>query len=841
MSKEIESVQPTPQTEMDALLLGRTKELAAVVEGDGRNWRGIGIAFLVILVICGIIAVAVFLLSPEIITLKKHTKKDEIDLNDYINGAFYPRLFNGSWLTNDQLIYKDEDDNLVTWNINQNTSTRETFVPASFFHIHNVQDFTLSADHQYLLIKQDIQKIFRHTYTAKFKIYKIKDDELIPLSPSPKLPDARLQYARWGPKKDDLVFVYNNNLYYQPSVNAPSVQLTHDGNESVIYNGIPDWLYEEEILSDSNAIYWSPGGERVVYIQFNDSQVDTIGLTFYNDFLPKIYGLRYPRVARRNPGVKLTLIEVDSSLYLKMQVRPPLLIRNYRDYYVTDVTWINASHLSVTWSLRSQDISLVSLCSDSTGWDCIRMTSFNTLRKGWLELKSPVFDDTGRNGYIIAPSLQDEQHGSYHHICQFYISVNTEDNFITRGLFDVTSIIKYNRDFLYYQATLPGKPGERHLFKVNVYTQYVTCLTCDLKGYQGSNLESVKDSNSNTNDCLYSRAFFNEDASAYILSCLGPGIPRTELRITKSNSLVTTLQPNDALREKADELLLPKVKLLQVPIEGGYNASVKLLLPPGLREDEITKYPLVINVYGGPGTQQVTSRFDIGWGHYLASRRRIIYGMIDGRGSGNNGVKLLYEVYKRLGTVEIDDQIAVTRYLVNNLPYIDAKRVGIWGWSYGGYATTMALASEPTSPGFSEPVFSCGIAVAPVTSWYYYDSTYTERYMGLPTKEDNIIGYTKSDLISKIGNLKGKNYLLVHGTADDNVHVQQSMLLMRALQRNSIMFQSMIYPDQNHELPQVHRHLYRTIESFLCECFDLGTVYEEVGLRRRRIIKKEYS
>ncbi|XP_015793889.1 prolyl endopeptidase FAP isoform X2 [Tetranychus urticae] len=805
-------------------------ELANVVEGDGRNWRGIGIAFLVILVICGIIAIAVFLLSPEIINLKKRTKKDEIDLNDFINGAFYPRLFNGSWLTNNQLIFKDEEDNLVIWDIYQNTSTRKILVPASLFHIHSIQDFTISADHKYLLVKQEIMKNFRHTYTAKFKLYRISDEELFPLTPLPKQPDIRLQYAAWGPKGSQLVYVYNNNVFYRESVDGKDVQLSVDGYESLIYNGIPDWLYEEEILSDSNAIYWAPDGSRLAFINFDDRNVDTIELTSYNEFFPKIQGIRYPRVARPNPRVRVIVADLKTERFEKTEILPPPALKD-KEYYVNSITWINGTFLSCIYSKREQDLSYVTVCANRIKWTCETVLTVDSRGTGWTELKPPVFDESGQNLFLITHRQQDSPRHVYHHISQFSL-LNFQqstpwlanETLLTKGLFEVTNIVKYHDKILYYQATLPGKPGESHLFKMNITSREVNCLTCD--GLQ---------------DCLYSRAFFNDDASAFIVSCLGPGIPRTEIRISETNELVTTLQTNDALREKVDELLLPKVKSLQVPIEGGYNASVKLLLPPGLREDEITKYPLLINVYGGPGTQQVTSRFDIGWGHYLASRRRIIYGMIDGRGSGNNGVNLMYEVYRRLGTVEIDDQIAVTRYLVNQFPFIDAKKVGIWGWSYGGYATTMALASEPIGPEHQEPVFSCGIAVAPVTSWYYYDSTYTERYMGLPIEKDNLIGYTKSDLISKIDNLKGKNYLLVHGTADDNVHLQQSMLLMRALQRNSIMFHSMIYPDQNHELPQVHRHLYRTIESFLCECFDLGTVYEEVGLRRRRIIKKEYS
>ncbi|CAH1961628.1 unnamed protein product [Acanthoscelides obtectus] len=248
-------------------------------------------------------------------------------------------------------------------------------------------------------------------------------------------------------------------------------------------------------------------------------------------------------------------------------------------------------------------------------------------------------------------------------------------------------------------------------------------------------------------------------------------------------------------------------------VAGGFKANVMLRLPPNLDESGSTKYPMVVNVYGGPDTFQVVDRFVLDWGSYLASNKSIIYATIDGRGSGLKGDKMLFSGYRKLGTVEIEDQINVTRLIQNTLSYVDSSRTAIWGWSYGGYAAGMALATD------SQKVFKCGISVAPVTDWALYDSIYTERFMGLPTLEDNLKGYEAAQLLKKYEGLRDKEYYLIHGTYDDNVHYQQSMMWSKVLEVNDILFRQQSYPDEDHSLGLVRPHLYHSLENFLDECF----------------------
>lgn len=248
-------------------------------------------------------------------------------------------------------------------------------------------------------------------------------------------------------------------------------------------------------------------------------------------------------------------------------------------------------------------------------------------------------------------------------------------------------------------------------------------------------------------------------------------------------------QENLEDRELMAKFNVPKVHYIRVPVAGGYQAAVKLLLPPEidpLAVNFTTQYAMVVDVYGGPNSVRVVDSFSINYKDYLVTGRKVVYAYIDGRGSGNKGKNMLFTLNNKLGTVEVEDQIAVAKWLQNNFAFIDAKRTAIWGWSYGGYATAMTLATD------TEKVFQCGISVAPVTSWIYYDSIYTERYMGLPTVEDNLANYNVSDVTRRVNDMRDHKFMLVHGNADDNVHFQQALLLTKSLVEADIDFEQVV-------------------------------------------------
>ncbi|XP_018575079.1 venom dipeptidyl peptidase 4-like, partial [Anoplophora glabripennis] len=408
----------------------------------------------------------------------------------------------------------------------------------------------------------------------------------------------------------------------------------------------------------------------------------------------------------------------------------------------------------------------------------------------------------------------------------------------------------------YFLGIPEGKPGQQHLYRVTSVPPRTgatlpppICLTCVKELVPTTppflaldeNIYRVKTSTWEEEDddmiittppprrkkkqkqksneeppCLYHNAIFSGSwsASYYVLECLGPGIPTTSLYKTAmpKPKLLMWLQNNTKLRERVAKMAMPQIKTFPVQISGGYQAHVRLHLPPGLREDEITRYPLVVQVYGGPGSQLVTERWRIDWNTYLSGHKDFIIAQIDGRGSGGQGHQLLHKVYYKLGSVEVADQLEVTEYLRDTQHFIDKRRVAVWGWSYGGFVAALALASPKS-------VFQCAIAVAPVTNWKLYDSAYTERYMGLPNVTDNYKGYEEADVSKKAHQLKDKMFYLIHGSADDNVHLQQSMALVKSLTEAGTLFRQQIYPDESHNLSGVKKHLYKSMGQFLDDCF----------------------
>ncbi|XP_076313110.1 prolyl endopeptidase FAP-like isoform X2 [Tachypleus tridentatus] len=762
---------------------------------DERNWRGIGIALLVIIAVCSLIVTSVFLLTPG--DDSPHIKKERLNLAEVLNGSFAPRRFNGTWISEKEFIFRSLDGALLLFNAeNLNSSF---LMSNTTFSQYNIKKYSLSPDRKYVLLAFDIQKIYRHSYRAKYKIFDLVNEMALPLEN-----DEELQYASWGPVLNQLVFVKKNDIYYLSSMGAKSIQLTKTGKDGEIFNGIPDWVYEEEILSTNNAVWWSEDGKKLCYATFDDSSVKEMKYPFYGNYddednlYPKIMNLRYPKPGTSNPKVMLQVVELSTNPSHPENMTIPEEMKD-KDHYITQVTWIDNSRLLVVWLCRSQNYSIISICEKvNNRWQCVKNVEEKST-SGWVELYDKLVISEDKKAYFVRLPVNDGLNGKFRHV--FKVDIQEKQKIsVTHGSYDVTGILSHQNDTVFYTTTLEDKPGENHVFSARVMSAAAkerseVCLTCDLG-----------------DQCLYNSATLSLGAKYYILECLGPGVPRIELRQVEENKLLLVLDNNEGLRELYHQRVFPKVQTFRVRLTASFSAIVRLFLPPQLRKEEITKYPMLVYVYGGPGSQLVTEKFGISWGTYLAGNKGFIYAMIDGRGSGNRGDSVLHEIYKRLGSVEIEDQISVARYLRDDLQFIDAEKIAIWGWSYGGYATAMALAMDTD-------VFQCGISVAPVTNWRYYDSVYTERYMKLP--QENHVGYEKSNLLKKAENIKGKKFLLVHGTSDDNVHIQQSMMLMKAFSENNVIFQTQVYPDENHPLPHVKLHLYQTMEIFLDRCFNL--------------------
>lgn len=760
-------------------------------------------------IIVGVIsAIVIGLIVAAIILLAKHDSanasaligdQQAITLDDLLHGRLNVNGFNGTWVSDTELTYRNSDGDLILYNVA--TNSEKVLLTSNDTLMSSAIEFKLSSDKKYLLVSNDYVKIYRHSFKAKYTIIDLKTDVKYALSGPGFAP--LLQLVEWSPVGNALAFVYENNIYYKSdAINGSTAQITNGGN--FIYNGIPDWVYEEEVVSSNKALWFSPDGKRLAFARYDDTAVPTMVVPVYGEpgnpfFLyPRANIVKYPKAGTPNPNVSLHVIDLDHRDVIK-KLDPPNDFIN-KEPILSTVQWANSDTLVAIWMNRIQNEAAI--VSYKT------VEPFNTeivknLQEpnGWLELfTAPKFSKDGSKMIMILSQDQGSNLGGYRHVVLIERKQKAEIESLTKGSFVVTEILAWDEknDLVYYLANTVNDSSIQHLYSVSIKSKITKCLSCSIKS-------------SSNNICSYNSADFSTDHSYYTLNCAGPDVPSISIYEAKSNQKVKDWELNESLQKLIKEKPVPRIKKMTVDIADGFQAQVILRLPPNLDESGKTKYPLLINVYGGPDSFQVTDRFGMDWGTYLTANKSIIYGTIDGRGSGLKGDKILFAGYRRLGTVEIVDQINTTRLLQQKLPYIDQSRTGIWGWSYGGYAAGMALATD------TEGVFKCGISVAPVTDWALYDSIYTERFMDMPQRNGD--GYKNAQLFNKYKGLKDKQYFLIHGTYDDNVHYQQSMLWAKVLEQNDILFRQLSYPDEDHSLIGVRHHFYHSLENFLDECF----------------------
>ncbi|EZA53922.1 inactive dipeptidyl peptidase 10 isoform X2 [Ooceraea biroi] len=847
-----------------------------------RNWRGILIALLVIVAVLALIVTSVALLTPP--DDGPRVRGTRLRLSEVLSGELSPLLFNGSWASSRHIYYRDPWGGISLLNasdiVNSSHIVSESLMPNETFRRLNPVKFSLSPDRKFLLLAQNVKKLFRYSYLAQYVVYDIQSRECIALTPHPeKDVHPYLLLAQWTPRGHGLVMVQDYDIYYRtgPMSNV-GFRITNTAVPGILSNGVPDWLYEEEILHSGEAIWMSSDGHMMLYASFNDSLVEEMHISWFGEgnkaLYPDIRSLRYPKPGTPNPSVRLYVADlVDLRNIQTKIVKPPAIIER-GDHYFSTASWVTLTEVCITWSTRAQNLTVVTICK-SPLWHCQEIQRITGDGRGWVDTppEAPLFSPNG-SSYITISPVKEGAAGYYKHIIWVNV-LRKQEVPLTHGKFEVVKILVWDQtnNTIYFIGIPSMRPGQRHLYRVSSIVLRIgsplrpaTCLTCNISSgitsddrgerrissskpsrglisqsewhdryetqtdrsdneqrHQARETFSRKDKSKDEDaskhaepPCQYHNAIFPSSGLEYfILECLGPGVPTVALYKTEMPRprFIVLLQNNTLLREKIASLALPQVKTFPVQISGGYNAQVRLHLPPGLREDEITRYPLVVQVFGAPGSQLVTEMFKVDWNTYLSSRKNVIVAQIDGRGSGGQGYKLLHEVYYRLGSVEVADQLEVTEYLRDSLHFVDKRRVAVWGWSYGGFVAALVLAHP------EQNVFQCGISVAPVVSWELYDSAYAERYMGLPNLTSNYKGYTESNVYDKVEYLRDKMFYLVHGTADDNVQFQQSMALARHLAKKGILFRQQVYPDVSHTLAGVKGHLYLSMAQFLEDCF----------------------
>ncbi|XP_014479089.1 PREDICTED: venom dipeptidyl peptidase 4 isoform X2 [Dinoponera quadriceps] len=714
---------------------------------------------------------------------------------------FYtPFGFNGTWISDDEILM----ENTILGDITKyNVMTGETTTMFDGKNLPLEYKFgsgTFSPDKQNILFTYNVKHVFRHSKIMSIVVYDVKRGTFEKVAN-----ESRVLLAKWLPNGNGLVYVRNNDIYHAVFKDGKSIvrRLTKSGKSGIVFNGISDWVYEEEVYASSTAMWHSPHGRYLAFATFNDTQVRDMEYSHYGvpgslrDQYPTQVKLKYPKVGTPNPIVSLSVIDLTDPSSEAVTLEAPVHVVG-SDNILYTVSWWNLTHVTATWTNRVQNQSQL-VMYDAQG--TAKLVWYDEEREGWLQPNSPV--KVGNYALLLRQEDSGTSAGKFRHIVRYECDDGrfTSRVDLTPGPSEVHSIqaVDSRRGRVYYFATAPGEPSRRNLYSVALdASQNPTCISCEQHTPEG-------------NKCAYAYASFSSRMSHYALSCSGPDLLAVTIH-DENHRRITTWEDNKLIRDMLSKKLMPLQRDFNVTVNG-YDSRVRLFLPPDF--DETESYPMLVYVYGGPNSARIVDVAKFGYEHYMTTNKRVIYAWIDGRGSAFKGSKMLFEIYRRIGTVEVEDTIAVTKILQERYSWIDPDRTGIWGWSYGGFTTGMVLATDV------ESVFKCGISVAPVTSWIYYDSIYTERFMGLPTVDDNLAGYNATDISRRVRGIRGKKYMLIHGTEDDNVHYQQAMALAKSLERRDILFEQVTYTDEVHALLRVSPHLYHTMDKFWSECFGL--------------------
>lgn len=627
-------------------------------------------------------------------------------------------------------------------------------------------DYKFSNDESQVLIATDETSIFRRSTLAKYYVYNVKSQKLITIA------EDKIQEPTFSPNGKMVAYGLNNNLYIKNLESDKTIQITFDGVKNKIINGITDWVYEEE-FSFVRAFEWNADSDRIAFIRFDETNVPEFSMDVYGNKLYQTQTVfKYPKAGEANAIVSLHVYDLKRDKTTEVKVN-----KSYNDFYIPRIKWSNASDmLSAHYMNRHQnelDLWIV---------DTKENKSYLV-----IEEKDKAYIDVTDNLTFLKDKsfIWTSEKDGYNHIYH-YGKKGKLINQVTKGNWEVTNYYGYDEknDKIYYQSVENGSIN-RDVYSIK------------LNGTDKQRL--TKQNGTNTAD-------FSADFTYFINSFSNATTPSVyTLNDATSGSVVKNIKDNALLAKTVSGFKTSKKEFSTIKVNGN-DLNMWMIKPANF--DESKEYPLFMYQYSGPGSQQVANRWNSSndyWYQMLAQKGYIVV-CVDGRGTGLKGADFKKVTQKELGKYEVEDQIEAAKLLAKR-SYIDKERIGIWGWSYGGFMSSNALFK-------GNEVFKMAIAVAPVTSWRFYDSIYTERYMTTP--QENASGYDDNSPINHVDKLKG-DFLLIHGTGDDNVHLQNTMRMVEALIQADKQFEWMIYPDKNHGIygGNTRLHLYKKMTNFI--------------------------
>lgn len=679
------------------------------------------------------------------------------------NGKEYTRIKKGSIVVYDYLT----GDSVTTLVNGKNLIAEGDETPIK------IGSFSMNNDENMFLFPTNSESIYRHSSKSDYFIWSSNSNTLTPLSK-----EGKQQLADFSPFGNKIAFVRENNIFVKDIVSGTEIKVTTDGIRNHIINGTCDWVYEEE-FGFTKAFFWSPDGNKIAYYRFDESRVKEYTITTYGELYPNWETYKYPKAGEDNSLVDIYVYDLVAGTSAKMD------IGTETDQYIPRIQWTNDPNILAIQQLNRLQNKLDILLADATsGNSCVIYSEENDYYIDITDNLTFLSD----NKYFLMTSEAD----GYNHIYLYNIdgSLNKQ---LTSGSWDVTSVYGWDNDnYVYYQSA-ESSPLNREIYRVN------------LKG---------KRTKISMNDG-WNTASFSKNYHYFINNFSTIETPPVYTVNLSNGKEVRVIEDNARLREKLANYKLSKPEFftfstpeITMPDSSQVELNAWKLLPYDF--DASMKYPVLLTIYGGPGSQTVKNQWDGSnylWYQMLAENGIMIIS-VDNRGTGARGELFKKMTYLELGKYETLDYIETAKYL-SSLPYVNKDKIGIFGWSYGGFMASNALFQ-------GSEYFSAAIAVAPVTSWRYYDNIYTERFMRKP--KDNPYGYDNNSPINHVEKLKG-NYLLVHGGADDNVHSQNTMDMFSALVKADKQFDFMLYPNKNHGIygGNTRYHLFKKMTDFLYE------------------------
>ncbi|XP_076815585.1 dipeptidyl peptidase 4-like [Clavelina lepadiformis] len=753
--------------------------------------------------------------SDEDEIYQPNESKQRMQFDDFLKGKFRYKELRPYWFSGNEYITLKSNGTVVKVDI-ENGSER-IFMQAE--HLPDSYDWwDVSADESYLVVGTKWVNGYAHyNDTFSMTFYEVSTGVNIT---QPNLPSNGIQNFKWSSKGHNFAFVYSYNVYLaaDPFVKN-ATQITSDGNEYSMFNGISDEMLRVEIAGNDILMWWSDDGTYLAYATVNDTGVSQLEFAMYKELqYPEIIKMPYSKPGTKIPTITLSVVDVDTKDVIT--IKPNISPNWNTGYYLNSVAW-RKNTLLPSWKNRIENEMITEYCR-APSFRCFHGTIMETSSStGWLGHYKPayIYPLYSSNEYMTVQS-----HEKYPHVVVVNMDKNTSD-WRTFGEFEVTdtsygyfAVYHYDEtfDWIYFTSTEaednPGKglPRNRHMWRVKGHgkDRTRTCMTCQLN-------VQYKDR------CNWVTPSFSYGGRFVVVNCGGTanGVPLSTLH--KRNDVgdfefVRIVENNTKLQDVLGEYQFRtrKYGTIQLPdVEGEWYYT--LHLPPNF--DPLKKYPMLVEVYSGPSYQEVKERFVVQWKDYVSSSLDVVVMTFDGRGTGFRGDEIMHMVYKKLGQYEPIDQIAAARIVSDRYSYIDKSRIAIWGWSYGGYTTTRVIGED------SQNVFKCGFAVAPVTRWELYHAIYTERYMQLP--EDNEDGYKKGSALQNSENFAKHRYSLFHGTKDENVHFQHSSQLSKYLIQNDVEFGAFFAADDDHHMHEIsneYKNLMRMITKQMKVCFNMS-------------------